>query len=247
MTMTMNPTERRVEHAQLFIDGEWVDAASGATFPTVDPNTGQTIAEVPRGDGTDVDRAVAAAKRVAVEWQFTDALGRAALLRTLAGLVTENAEELARLEALDSGHYLGKAQELIGAIPIWLDYWASLADKVGGRTIEVPGNALSFTLLEPLGVTAHIVPWNYPLLILVRSCAPALALGNTCVVKPAEDTSLSALKFAELVDRAGFPRGVFNVVTGYGTEASAAPASRSPAPPRPASRWRSSAPTTSHR
>lgn len=165
---------------------------------------------------------MAAAKRVAVEWQFTDAIARAGLLRALAGLVTEHADELARLEALDSGHYLAKAQELVGAIPLWLDYWASAADKVGGRTIEVPGNKLSFTILEPLGVTAHIVPWNYPLLILVRSCAPALALGNTCVVKPAEDTSLSALKFAELVKEAGFPDGVFNVVTGFGGEAGAA-------------------------
>jgi acyl-CoA reductase-like NAD-dependent aldehyde dehydrogenase len=220
MSLTLDTTARTAEHAQMFINGEWVSASS--TFPTVDPNTGATIAEVPRGDAADVDRAVAAAKAKAVEWQFTDALGRAALLRALAEKVTENADELARLEALDSGHYLAKAQELVGAIPIWLDYFASIADKVGGRTIEVPGNKLSFTLLEPLGVTAHIIPWNYPLLILVRSCAPALALGNTCVVKPAEDTSLSALKFAELVKEAGFPDGVFNVVTGYGGEAGAA-------------------------
>ncbi|WP_208822579.1 aldehyde dehydrogenase family protein [Pseudonocardia alni] len=219
--LTLDPDARTADQVAMFVDGQFVPAAAGATFPTVDPNTGRTIAEVPRADGTDVDRAVAAAKRVAVEWQFTDAMARAALLRNLAALVTEHADELARLEALDSGHYLAKASELMGAIPLWLDYWASLADKVGGRTIEVPGNKLSFTLLEPLGVTAHIVPWNYPLLIMVRSCAPALALGNTCVVKPAEDTSLSALKFAELVKEAGFPDGVFNVVTGFGTEAGA--------------------------
>lgn len=222
MSLTLDTTARKAEHAQMFIGGEWTAGTSGATFPTVDPNTGETIAEVPRGDATDVDKAVAAAKATAIEWQFTDAVARAGLLRALAAKVTENADELARLEALDSGHYLAKAQELVGAIPLWLDYWASLADKVGGRTIEVPGNKLSFTILEPLGVTAHIVPWNYPLLILVRSCAPALALGNTCVVKPAEDTSLSALKFAELVAEAGFPDGVFNVVTGYGGEAGAA-------------------------
>ncbi len=220
--MILDDTTRTVEHAQMFIDGTWGPAAAGATFPTVDPSTGATIAQVPRADASDVDRAVAAAARVAVEWQFTDAIARAGMLRTLAGLVTEHAEELARLEALDSGHYLAKARELMGAIPLWLDYWAGLADKVGGRTITVPGNKLSFTVLEPLGVTAHIVPWNYPLLILVRSCAPALALGNTCVVKPAEDTSLSALKFAELVEQAGFPAGVFNVVTGFGPEAGAA-------------------------
>ncbi|MDF2977405.1 MAG: aldehyde dehydrogenase [Actinomycetospora sp.] len=222
MSLTLDTSARRVEHAQMFIAGAWSAGASRATFPTVDPNTGETIAQVPRGDATDVDRAVAAARRVAVEWQFTDAIVRAGLLRALAAKVTEHADELARLEALDSGHYLAKAQELVGAIPLWLDYWASLADKVGGRQIEVPGNKLSFTILEPLGVTAHIVPWNYPLLILTRSVAPALALGNTCVVKPAEDTSLSALKFAELVAEAGFPGGVFNVVTGYGGEAGAA-------------------------
>ena len=220
--MTFDEATRRVDHAQMFIDGEWCPAGAGVTFPTVDPATGRTIAAVPRADASDVDRAVAAAKRVAVEWQFTDAIARAGLLRTLAGLVTEHAEELARLEALDSGHYLDKARDLVGAIPLWLEYWAGLADKVGGRTIEVPGNKIAFTLLEPLGVTAHIVPWNYPLLILVRSTAPALALGNTCVVKPAEDTSLSALKYAELVAEAGFPAGVFNVVTGFGSEVGAA-------------------------
>ena len=227
MTMTLDAQARKVSHAQMYIGGEWTDPAAGQTFPTVDPNTGETIAEIPRGDASDVDRAVAAAKAAAVDWQFTDAIARAALLRSLAALVTENADELARLEALDSGHYLAKAAELIGAIPLWLEYWAGLADKVGGRTIEVPGNKLSFTLLEPLGVTGHIIPWNYPLLILVRSCAPALALGNTCVVKPAEDTSLSALKFADLVHQAGFPAGVFNVVTGLGAEAGAALAAHS--------------------
>ena len=222
MSLTLDTTARKAEHAQMFIGGEWAAAGAGVTFPTVDPNTGETIAEVPRGDSSDVDRAVAAAKKVAVEWQFTDAVVRAGLLRALAAKVTEHADELARLEALDSGHYLAKAQELLAAIPLWLEYWAGAADKVGGRQIEVPGNKLSFTILEPLGVTAHIVPWNYPLLILVRSCAPALALGNTCVVKPAEDTSLSALKFAELVKEVGFPDGVFNVVTGYGGEAGSA-------------------------
>lgn len=221
-TMATNLEARTAEPALMYVNGRWVPARSGASFPTVDPSTGRRIADVPRADGTDVDAAVRAAAAVAVQWQFTDAIARAALLRRLAELVTENAEELARIEAIDSGHYLAKARELVGALPMWLEYWAGAADKVGGRTIAVPGNKLSFTVLEPLGVTAHIVPWNYPLLILVRSVAPALALGNTCVVKPAEDTSLSALKLAELVHAAGFPDGVFNVVTGYGTEAGAA-------------------------
>ncbi|BBG03798.1 hypothetical protein PSA01_36230 [Pseudonocardia saturnea] len=252
--LTLDSDARTTGPAALFIDGRFGPATAGATFPTVDPNTGRTIAEIPRADGTDVDRAVAAAKRVAVEWQFTDAIARAGLLRTLAGLVTEHADELARIEALDSGHYLSKAQDLVAAIPLWLEYWAGLADKVGGRTIEVPGNKLSFTLLEPLGVTAHIVPWNYPLLVMVRSIAPALALGNTVVVKPAEDTSLSACKFAELVQEAGFPDGVFNVVTGsaprperHWSRTRTSRASPSPAPPRPARPSRSWRPTTSPR
>ena len=135
--------------------------------------------------------------------------------------MAENADELAWLEALDSGHYYAKAHELVSALPLWLDYFAGLANIVGGRTIPVPGDKLSFTLLEPLGVTAHIIPWNYPLLVMVRSVAPALAFGNTVVVKPAEQTPLSALYFARLTEEAGFPPGVFNVITGFGEEAGA--------------------------
>ncbi|TQC49950.1 aldehyde dehydrogenase [Rhodococcus sp. WS4] len=211
----------------MFINGQWVCAESGETFATIDPNTGKEITRIPRGTVADVDRAVRAADGVAIDWQFTDAIARAALLRRLSELVVANAEELAQLEAIDSGHYLSKARDLVAAIPLWLEYWAGMADKVNGRTITVPGNKLSMTVLEPLGVTAHIVSWNYPLLVMVRSIAPALALGNTCVVKPAEDTSLSALKFAELVQEANFPPGVFNVVTGFGPEAGAALAANS--------------------
>jgi aldehyde dehydrogenase (NAD+) len=147
------------------------------------------------------------------------------MLRQIGALVTEQAEEIASLEALDSGHYYAKAMELVGAIPLWLDYFAGLADKVGGRTIPVPGNRIDFTMLEPLGVTAHIIPWNYPLLLVVRSVAPALAMGNTVVIKPAEETPLSAIKLAELCEQAGMPPGVVNVVTGFGAEAGAALAS----------------------
>jgi len=160
--LTLDRQERAVAGLRLFIDGQWVAPVSGATFDTIDPSTGRVIAAVPRADAADVDLAVQAASKAAVSWQFTDAISRAALLRELARLVTKNAEELAWIEALDSGHYLAKARELIAAIPLWLEYHAGLADKVGGRTIPVPGNKLSFTLLEPLGVTAHIVPWNYP-------------------------------------------------------------------------------------
>ncbi|MDO8309058.1 MAG: aldehyde dehydrogenase family protein [Actinomycetota bacterium] len=212
---------RTVDGVRMFIGGEWQSAESGATFDTVDPSTGRVIASVPRAGSIDVDRAVKAAADAAVAWQFTDALTRAALLRQLGALVVENVDELAWLEALDSGHYIDKARDLVMALPLWLDYHAGLANIVGGRTIPVPGDKLSFTLLEPLGVTAHIVPWNYPLLVMARSIAPALALGNTVVVKPAEQTPLTALYFARLVEEAGFPTGVFNVVTGFGEEAGA--------------------------
>ncbi|MGH3555990.1 MAG: aldehyde dehydrogenase family protein [Mycobacterium sp.] len=219
--LALNRQERTVDGARLFIDGQWLAPVSGATFDTIDPSTGRVIAAVSQGGAADVDLAVQAASKAAVGWQFTDAVNRATLLRNLAALVEENAEELAWIEALDSGHYLAKARELVAAIPLWLQYHAGLADKVGGRTIPVPGNKLSFTLLEPLGVTAHIVPWNYPLLVTVRSVAPALALGNTVVIKPAEQTPLSALYLAALTEQAGFPTGVVNVVTGFGEEAGA--------------------------
>lgn len=212
---------RTIENAMMYIAGEWVDAADGRVFETPDPATGKTVGVVPRGGQADIDRAVAAAKQAARDWQFTDVLTRVGLLKNLAGLVAENADELAALEAIDSGHYLAKAKQLVDAIPLWLDYHSGLATHLGGRTIPVPGNKLSMTVLEPLGVTGHIVPWNYPLLVLVRSIAPALALGNTVVAKPAEQTPLGALKFAELVEQAGFPPGVFNVVTGFGAEAGA--------------------------
>lgn len=221
-SLELDLTTRTVGDPGMYIGGKWVGALDGRTFPTVDPNTGKHVANIPRGSVDDVALAVEAAEAVSVEWQFTDAIARAVLLRRLGELVVANSEVLAQLEAVDSGHYLSKARDLVAAIPLWLDYWVGMADKVNGRTITVPGNKLSLTVLEPLGVTAHIVPWNYPLLVMVRSIAPALALGNTCVVKPAEDTSLSALKFAELVEEAGFPAGVFNVVTGFGAEAGAA-------------------------
>ncbi len=216
---------RNIGEVSIYINGEWGPASSGDTFETVDPSTGKVIGTVPRGTEEDVNRAVEAAKAAFPGWRDTEAFERGAMLRQIGALVTEQAEEIARLEALDSGHYYAKAMELVGAIPLWLDYFAGLADKVGGRTIPVPGNRIDFTMLEPLGVTAHIIPWNYPLLLVVRSVAPALSMGNTVVIKPAEETPLSAIKLAELCEQAGMPPGVVNVVTGFGAEAGAALAS----------------------
>ncbi len=222
---TASSENRHVGEMAMYINGEWGSATSGETFEVEDPSTGEVIGTVPRGATEDVDRAVKAAKDALPAWRDTPAFARGMMLRQLAVLLTEQKEEFARIEALDSGHYYAKALQLMEAVPLWLDYHAGLADKVGGRTINVPGGQLDFTLLEPLGVTAHIVPWNYPFLVAVRSVAPALALGNTVVMKPAEETPLSALKFAELCEQAGMPPGVVNVVTGYGAEAGAALAS----------------------
>ncbi len=222
---TASSENRHVGEMAMYINGEWGSATSGETFEVEDPSTGEVIGTVPRGATEDVDRAVKAAKDALPAWRDTPAFARGMMLRQLAVLLAEQKEEFARIEALDSGHYYAKALQLMEATPLWLDYHAGLADKAGGRTINVPGGQLDFTLLEPLGVTAHIVPWNYPFLVAVRSVAPALALGNTVVMKPAEETPLSALKFAELCEQAGMPPGVVNVVTGYGAEAGAALAS----------------------
>ncbi len=217
--------DRHVGDMSIYINGEWGPASSGETFETLDPSTGQVIGTVPRGTDEDIDRAVKAAKDALPGWRDTPAFARGAMLRQLSILLAEQKEEFARIEALDSGHYYTKALQLMEATPLWFDYHAGLADKVGGRTINVPGGQLDFTLLEPLGVTGHIIPWNYPFLLVARSVAPALAMGNTVVIKPAEETPLSALKFAELCEQAGFPPGVVNVVTGYGAEAGTALAS----------------------
>ena len=225
LTYTIDETRSQVKGASNYIGGRWVPASSGETFDSVDPSTGRAFATVPRGTAADIDTAVEAARKALPGWANTNNFIRGSMLREVSRLVAQDAEEIARLEALDSGHYYGKALQLVQATTLWLDYHAGLADKVGGRTIPVPGNRLDFTLLEPLGVTGHIIPWNYPFLLVARSVAPALAMGNTVVMKPAEETSLTALKFVELFERAGFPPGVVNVVCGYGAEAGAALAS----------------------
>lgn len=219
--LLLDTRERRVVNTAIYVDGQWTQSSTGDSFETIDPSTGQVIGAVPRGTSKDIDRAVEAARAAFTGWRDTDAFLRGAALRRISQLVAEHAEEIAQLEAVDSGHYYAKALELTQATTLWLDYHAGLADKVGGRTISVPGNRFDFTLLEPLGVTGHIIPWNYPFLVLVRSVAPALAMGNTVVVKPAEETPLTALKFAELCEEAGVPPGVVNVVTGFGAEAGA--------------------------
>ncbi|HID10483.1 MAG TPA: aldehyde dehydrogenase [Candidatus Latescibacteria bacterium] len=206
---------------KMLIGGRWVEAASGERFTSISPATGEPVGTAPRGGAEDVYRAVREAKRAFEAWRRTDADERGRILLKIAGRLRERSEDLARLLAVESGHYIGKARALVEGTAKVFEFHAGLADKVRGDVIPVPGERISFTRLEPLGVTAHIVPWNYPLFVMARSCAPALALGNTVVVKPSEETPLVTLELARMIQEAGVPDGVFNVVTGYGPEAGA--------------------------
>jgi aldehyde dehydrogenase (NAD+) len=205
---------------KLFINNDWVAAQSGATFPTIDPATEEPIAEVARADAADVDRAARAAHAAMRGlWRELAPVERGRLLFRLADLIAANRDELARLETLDVGKPLRDSLGDVDGVLATLRYNAGAADKLHGETIPLGPEVVDFTLMEPLGVTAHIVPWNFPLGMAMRSLAPALAAGCTAVLKPAEQSPLSALKLAELVLEARFPSGVVNVVTGFGEEA----------------------------
>src|SRR5215472_11746198 len=216
----------KVGPTKLLINNRWVDSASGKTFPTVNPATGEEIAQVAEADAADVNKAVSAA-RTAFErgpWRNKiSAAERGNLLNRLADLIEKNADELARLEALDNGkpYKVAKAADLPLTVACYR-YYAGWADKVQGRTIPVAGNYFSYTRLEPVGVVGQIIPWNFPLLMQAWKLAPALATGNTVVLKPAEQTPLTALRVGELILEAGFPEGVVNLLPGYGPTAGAA-------------------------
>ena len=209
----------------LYIGGEWVEATGGATFPTRNPATGEILAEIPAGSRQDVDRAVEAARAAfdTGEWSKLTARQRGRLVWELGEALREDLETVALLETLDNGKPIFESKYV--DIPMCADvlqYYAGWADKVHGETISVAGAAHDYTLREPLGVVAAIVPWNFPLLLAVWKVAPALATGNTVVLKPASETPLTALKLAELADRVGFPPGALNVVTGGGSTVGAA-------------------------
>ncbi len=204
-----------------FIDNAWVPAASGEQFEVYDPSTEQVIALAARGTAPDVDKAVEAARRAFPAWRDAKPRDRAALLFALANALRERAADFAHWEALNSGKPLARARREILGTARYFEFYAGAADKFYGDSIPLGGDYVDFTLREPLGVTAHIVPWNFPLNMIGRSVAPALAMGNTAVVKPAEQTPITALKLAELALELGFPAGVYNVVTGYGEEAGA--------------------------
>ncbi|MSR36089.1 MAG: aldehyde dehydrogenase family protein [Gemmatimonadetes bacterium] len=210
---------------QLWIDGQWSDAASGETFSTENPATGEVLAQVAAGDAADINRAVAAARAAFRDpaWRRMNPHRRAELLWALSDLIEANAEELALLETLDNGKPLFESREVdLPSVVENFRYFAGIADKLHGETIPVAGSFLNYTLREPLGVVGCIIPWNFPLSMAVWKAAPALACGNTVVLKPAEQTPLSALRLGELAGEAGFPPGVLNVVPGFGETAGAA-------------------------
>ena len=208
----------------LFIGGKWVEPTGGERTPVVDPATNRPIAEVASGSKHDMDAAVEAARRAfeSPDWRGMDPSKRGRLLYQLGQLVRDKFDEIARIESQNVGKPLREAKGDVAYVYKLFEYYAGLADKIEGATIPVPGNRLDYTVLEPVGVTGHIAPWNYPLTLACRGIAPALAAGNTVVLKPASLTPLSALKLAELVAAAGFPAGVFNVVTGPGSTAGSA-------------------------
>ena len=211
--------------AQLLINNRWVDSRSGRQFPVINPSTGEEICQVAEADAADVDDAVRAA-RAAFDhgpWRKMAASERGRLLYRLADLIEQHGDELARLESTNSGKPLSiaKAVDVAKTIACYR-YFAGWADKVQGKTIPVDGNFFCYTRHEPIGVVGQIIPWNYPLLMQAWKLAPALATGNTVVMKPAEQTPLSALRIGELVVEAGYPAGVVNLLPGFGPTAGAA-------------------------
>ncbi|GBP79052.1 Aldehyde dehydrogenase, mitochondrial [Eumeta japonica] len=210
---------------KLFINNEWVEAVSKKTFPTINPQDESVITQVAEGDKEDVDLAVAAAKKAFhrySEWRMMDASERGKLLLKLADLMERDVKYLADLETLDCGKPVKNSEEEIYYATSTIRYYAGKADKISGNTIPADGDVMSFTLKEPVGVCAQILPWNYPILLLSWKIAPALAAGCTLIVKPAEQTPLTTLAVAALIKEAGFPAGVVNVVPGYGPTAGGA-------------------------
>jgi len=209
--------------SRCLIGGAWVPPASGETLPLFDPSDGMPLAEIARGGAADVEAAVAAA-RAALEgdWGRADAAERGRVLARLGRLVEEHAETLARLESRDVGKPLKQARADALALARYCEFYAGAADKLHGQTIPYLEGYTVYTMREPHGVTAHIVPWNYPMQIIGRSVGAALATGNACVLKPAEEACLTALAFADLARQAGLPEGALNVVPGLGAEAGAA-------------------------
>ncbi len=207
---------------KMFIGGQWLPAQDGRTLPVIAPADGQAFDEIPRGTAGDVDSAVKAARAACGAWGRTPATERGRILCRIAEAVLANEEELTQIEARDTGKPMTTARNDIKVLARYFEFYGTAADKVHGEVIPfLPGHQVSL-VREPLGVTAHIIPWNYPAQMMGRTVAPALAMGNAIVLKPAEDTSLSAIRFAEIATAAGLPPGTLNIVTGLGEEVGAA-------------------------
>ena len=210
---------------KILINNRWVSSLSGRTFPTINPATGEEICQVAEADAADVDEAVKAARNAFENgpWPKMSAADRGRLLYKLADLIEEHADELAMLESRDNGKPFHVARSAdLGLTIATYRYYAGWADKVQGRTVPVAGNYFTYIRHEPVGVVGQIIPWNFPLLMQAWKLAPALATGNTVVMKPAEQTPLTALRVGELLMDAGFPDGVVNILPGYGPTAGAA-------------------------
>ena len=215
----LTATKAQIKPGKLCINGEWRESASGKTFETVNPATGEVLTHVADAAGEDVDRAVGAARAAFDDlkgpWRKMSASERGRLIWKLAELIEKHADEMAELETLDNGKIINESRYI--DVPMAADvlrYYAGWATKVHGETINSFENAFTYTLREPVGVVAAIVPWNFPLLIATWKLGPALACGCTVVLKPAEQTPLTALRMGELMQEAGFPPGVVNIVTG---------------------------------
>jgi aldehyde dehydrogenase (NAD+) len=228
MASVMSPAKESrvaVSATKLLINNRWVPSESGKTFATVNPSTGEEICQIAEADAADVDRAVKAA-RAAFEhgpWRKLPASERGRLIHRLADLIEKHGDELAHLESLDNGKPVGIARAVdVAATVGCFRYFAGWSDKVHGKTIPVDGDFFCYTRHEPVGVVGQIIPWNFPMLMLAWKLAPALATGNTVVMKPAEQTPLSALRIGELIVEAGFPEGVVNLLPGFGPTAGAA-------------------------
>ena len=207
-----------VKTYQLYLNGEWADSNSGQLFPVYDPSTEEVIAQVPDGNSADVDRAVAAAKAAFEEgpWPATTPQERGRILFRLAETIRQNQPMLAELECRNTGKPIVEAEYDIGDAATCFEYYGGLATKILGTVNPVPDNAISLSVKEPVGVAGQIIPWNYPLLMAAWKLAPALAAGCTCVLKPAEQTPLTVLELANWLSDVGLPRGVVNIVTGFG-------------------------------
>ncbi len=207
---------------KMLIDGKWRDSQSGKTFDTINPATEEVITQVAEGDAADIDLAVKAARKAfdSGPWRTMDARDRGRLLNKLADVIESHTDELAELETMDNGKPIGESKS--ADLPLVIDcfrYYAGWADKIHGQTIPVRGRYFCYTKREPVGVVGQIIPWNFPMLMVAWKWGPALAAGCTVVLKPAEQTPLTALRLGQLALEAGFPAGVINIVPGYGETA----------------------------